>query len=567
MFTVNKGKFELTNKGTLTTTKEDGILIYGSTNKEDANYTEVTIGKDVTIQAHDYAMYIGQNTGKAYGVTVNINGTLSGDTYGGFYINGLIQDNEKNYPIININDGAVLKSSDEFGIYAGGYAKWNIGKVNITGKETGLGIKAGKFIIDGSTITATGEDKSETVTGNGNKMTGAGAAIQFETNKDYADHIEVEIKSATVTSEQGYAFLEYVGQSNIVSLSILDGTFKSANGLDIFKVTDNFNITKFIKGGTFSNDVTKYVADNLVSKKFDNEYVVATENKINLTEVTNGTVTIDKTKAIAGEVVSITININEGYELTSLKAVDKDGKEIKVENNKFTMPDSEVTVTAIIEKVKVESNVETINPETKVEEVTVGVKENEVLEEVLLDSLTEILKDEENKQIADAITNNSAVIEIEFSKENKEDLRPSLVEEMQKVAGKAQIKSFFDISVVVKSATNGNYIGSIPTLTKEIEMIVLLPEELKNTDNKINRTYYMIREHEGKIEKLPATLSKDGNSLIFKSNEFSTYALAYEDATNPQTVDSISSYIILGSIAVISMVGIAIVVKKKRLFN
>ena len=46
-------------------------------------------------------------------------------------------------------------------------------------------------------------------------------------------------------------------------MSLKDCTFESADGLDVFKVTDNFNLTKFITGGTYSSDVTKYLADGL----------------------------------------------------------------------------------------------------------------------------------------------------------------------------------------------------------------------------------------------------------------------------------------------------------------
>ena len=206
IFNIRKGVVDITGTGKLLTTVEDGIVIYGSTNSEDANYTVVTIGKNVTIDAHDYAMYIAQNSTHAYGVVVNINGTLSGDTYGGFYVNGQIKDTTSNYPIVNINDGAVLESTEAAGIYAGGYAKWNIGKASISGYGLGLGIKAGTFTIDGATISSNGENLADTITEWGNGINHAGAAIQIETNADYADKIQIDIKSSTVTSEKGYAF-------------------------------------------------------------------------------------------------------------------------------------------------------------------------------------------------------------------------------------------------------------------------------------------------------------------------------------------------------------------------
>lgn len=571
IFVVNKGNFELKNKGTLTTTKEDGVLIYGSTKKEDVNHTVVTLGKDVTIQAHDYAMYIGQNSGYGYGVVVNINGTLSGDTYGGFYVNGTIQNTEANFPVINIADSAVIQSDEEFGVYAGGYAHWNIGKATITGLDTGIGIKAGKFTIDGATISATGTDLSNEVTGNGNGMTGAGAAVQFETNADYADSIEVVVKNSTITSKNGYAILEYVGQTKILNMSIENSTLLSKTGLDVFKTTENFTLTKFIKSGEFSADVTKYVSDGLVSKKVGDVYVVGAENKVNVTTVTGGTVGVDKTKAVVGETVTINVTPAEGYELVTLQVVDADKKTVTITNNTFVMPNSEVTVTATLTEVETTVSLPVVDTEIEVEEVVVGVKESEKVEEVLLESLEEMLKDEEQKELAEALTNSSAVVEVEIAKVEETTVKEEVVEKMQEKAGKAKIATYFDITVAVKNASDGSKLGNIPELTKEIELMILLPEELKNTDKDINRVYYVVREHNGIVDKVEAKLSEDGNSLVFKSDKFSTYALAYEDAKVidtkvPATYDGISVYLVLGAISLVAIIGASLYIKK-RSFN
>ena len=59
---------------------------------------------------------------------------------------------------------------------------------------------------------------------------------------------------------------------------------------------------------------------------------------------------------------------------------------------------------------------------------------------------------------------------------------------------------------------------------------VAIPEDLM----KEGRTFYVIRVHDGKAEKLETVENEDG-TLTFKTDKFSTYALAYEDAQESTT--------------------------------
>ncbi len=64
---------------------------------------------------------------------------------------------------------------------------------------------------------------------------------------------------------------------------------------------------------------------------------------------TNGAVTADK-EAYAGQEVTLTITPDTDYELETLSVKDADDNPITVEDNKFTMPASAVTVTATFKK-------------------------------------------------------------------------------------------------------------------------------------------------------------------------------------------------------------------------
>ena len=87
--------------------------------------------------------------------------------------------------------------------------------------------------------------------------------------------------------------------------------------------------------------------DVTVSASFDPQIYNITVNL-----PTNGTIGTDPTtEAACGSQVRLTITPEEGYALKSLKVVDGDNVEVAVENDSFTMPASNVTVTATFAKV------------------------------------------------------------------------------------------------------------------------------------------------------------------------------------------------------------------------
>ena len=93
---------------------------------------------------------------------------------------------------------------------------------------------------------------------------------------------------------------------------------------------------------------------------------------------------------------------------------------------------------------------------------------------------------------------------------------------------KTNIAQYIDISVVIKA--DNEVIGEVNELNKEVTFTVAIPEDLM----KEGRTFYVIRVHDGKAEKLETVENEDG-TLTFKTDKFSTYALAYEDAQESTT--------------------------------
>jgi len=222
------------------------------------------------------------------------------------------------------------------------------------------------------------------------------------------------------------------------------------------------------------------------------------------------------------------------------------GNNLEVSGGTFTLNPSEVDVPVDISDYVVEgkyaeksgtkyeikeytqnAEITPIDPEEKVENTTVGLTQNEETEDILMESLEkEITSD---PKLEDAIKNNHVVVGIDITSIKENELDNEVVDKFEEVSKDLVIADYFDISVSVND-NNNNKLGSIPELTKDIELVIVLPEKYINTDENVNRIYYVIREHDGKVEILKdVEVSEDGKSIIFKSNKFSTYALAYMD--------------------------------------
>ena len=217
LFTVTHGNVKFIGSGKIIAdrTKHNyttGIRVKGAASDEGANYSVVTIDKDVFVSA-SYGVFITHNNKHAYGAVVNVYGTIDGQNAYAVTVNGNNKDKTGNVPIINIYDGAKIYAlevdGDDEGIplYCAGYAIYNIGKAELKGIGNGIGIKAGILTLNGTELLATGEDKSGTVSLYNNGMHPSGAALQIESNAGYADSIEIYLNNAKLVSEKDMLFL------------------------------------------------------------------------------------------------------------------------------------------------------------------------------------------------------------------------------------------------------------------------------------------------------------------------------------------------------------------------
>lgn len=161
VFFVQGGSLNLTGNGTIAETKPNygAIVLKGSDDPDKENFSTVSVGSGVKLEGWS-GIFINHNNKTGYGILVNMNGSINavddinGGTGAGIYVNGFIK-NENNSPIINLSSTANISSSGN-GIYAAGYATYNIDGAYISGVESGLGIKSGVFNILNATIIGSG---------------------------------------------------------------------------------------------------------------------------------------------------------------------------------------------------------------------------------------------------------------------------------------------------------------------------------------------------------------------------------------------------------------------------
>ena len=113
-----------------------------------------------------------------------------------------------------------------------------------------------------------------------------------------------------------------------------------------------------------------FTANNLQTKEIGLTGVVAESEIYNIIIGTheNGVISADKPTSKAGETITLTNTPNAFYQFISWNVVDKNSNPIIVDDNKFIMPESDVTVNAVFERIQyqitfsVNGNTESIAP-------------------------------------------------------------------------------------------------------------------------------------------------------------------------------------------------------------
>lgn len=558
-----KGSLEITGKGTIKDTRvleAPGSTIYveGSTNKSDTGYSTLYVGKDVTIDTTQWGLSVWDTSAKAYGVTVNFDGTIvsTGSKAGGITIQGNIKNDGTaiNVPVINLSKTTKITAtgSDGFPLYGAGAGQWNVVGATCEGINGALGVKSGRFNIDNATLKATG--KPGVAEGYGNGINGVGAAIQIESNNTYFGKIELLItQNSQIISEKGNSIYHYsaqTGVNNLNELRIHDGNFV---GDIVFQENDKV----YVKGGTFQTDsIGNYVENGYkLIKLSETKYTVSNINYIDV-EGASATVTVDgkETKYAsieAGIKVKVNAKADTGYYVKEIIVKDSKDNKITVTNNEFTMPEGAVTISLDTARcLDKDANIIEAAKDITVSDKVNGDKAKEILD-IKLDNRNSGLVKSINKEKLQ-LTDTTTIIEVNFN--------AKLVEYDEKTNKVVyEIKPMYsingiDYTEIPNEALNGG----------KIRINLPIPSSVKDTHAKVKHINNdkVIDEKEYEIKK-----TEDGKKYItIETTSFSTFEISYFTAKNlnPQTGDNVMTYVIM---LLGSMLTIGTVVLLKKRFN
>ena len=99
------------------------------------------------------------------------------------------------------------------------------------------------------------------------------------------------------------------------------------------------------------------------------------------------------------------------------------------------------------------------------------------------------------------------------------------------------IGQYLDISLFKYMTVNGSQQAGVALRTTKnaLTISVAVPDALINTNSAVNRTYCIVRNHEGPITVLDAAFDAASKTLTFKTDRFSDYAIAYKDTAVPSS--------------------------------
>ncbi len=547
---LKSGSMDITGTGTMkeAVATTAPISVYGSNNKDAENYTVVTIGKDVTLTGR-YGLFINKgpvDASTAFGVVVNIYGTLYGicsedrTTCGaGLYINGTVKKTEGNVPVVNIYKGATIGDEIANGIYAAGYAVWNIDGAAINGRGYGIALKAGVLNIKNTTIT---EISNEVVDGtyNGNGVNATASAIQIESNPGYAGKMTINIENSTFESKNGKVFYHYIttkdgsaGENQLLSMTVNGGTYKG--DIDLYE-DDKVTI---LSGNYTSEIIDDYFPKGYFISKNEDYYFPCNVSYTEGVQL-NGS----STKCNYSKNTEITISASEGYQLISATAKTYDDEEITITDNKFVMPDKTVIVEA---KVAVENN----EP----------VKLSEDITEEDVKNITSVKLDNTNTGLVDVLD----LSKIENDLITSMDVLNITIDTVIEQYDAEKNILVFDIKPYFIYGKGSKELIPNEAIKGTVKVEVPVPSDITNTYAKV------VHKNGDKVidtKEYEIKTKESGKYIVIETTSFSTFELSFytpAGVENPNTNDSIVLYIVL---SVVSVAGLAIICSSlKKRFN
>lgn len=105
-------------------------------------------------------------------------------------------------------------------------------------------------------------------------------------------------------------------------------------------------------------------------------------------------------------------------------------------------------------------------------------------------------------------------------------------EKIDKKLGQHKVGIYLDINLFKK--VGNDHPVKVTETDGKIQISVKIPAQLLNTDKNVERTYRVIRVHEGVAEVIEGVFDKNNKTFTFETDGFSTYAITYIDVTQEE---------------------------------
>lgn len=363
---------------------------------------------------------------------------------------------------------------------------------------------------------------------------------QFNTLIQYYDIVKKEYDGNIALANSLNNMSIVVGNADTVAKSIttiqtyLDDYQKNLTSDEITPLhTMSINVNKRL---TALLEAQKALADELQSvQKMKLKYYTETSRKalqdaLSLAKQAMNDTT-SNTDVLNANTKAVTEAVKQLIKITDTPILDIKG--IKTNINQTSLDTISDTLIAMIEKINRDETVNNIDEKT-------------------LDKVKELIK-----------TGKTINTKVEVKKLDETTIDPAIINRLTTAADQKKdikIGQYLDLSILL--VADGNPFGTITKLDQAITVQIQIPDAIR----KDGRTYYILRDHDGKIDLIETKSYQDG-TLEFETDVFSTYAIAYtdKDITSVQTKDTSNTngYIAL-MISGMGLMGMVLISMKKR---
>lgn len=436
--------------------------------------------------------------------------SLNEDAVVKFWMNGTFAEGEK---LATVQPGADVGDMGKFKLYGTGTS----GKeVYLDGTDIKIRTKPVINALSAGTISLENSGGDSSITVSGKDLPSGILLTAFENNTATAI-------AGTTTGSGTTAAATLSFPANITGA---DKVYTIKVSLDNGKTWSDKTCTVTVKKATFSASITPALK---VFASVETGYSSVSEQQFVIKSTGTGTIT-----GLTASLSKADFEISKQLSATSVSGNEFVTVSVKPVNN---LKEGTYTDTLIISgdnNVKIFVPVSFIVKSKPSGKITVDVKGGtEVpttsIKTVDTEVYNHVLTDEELSQVKDgadaAIYIETQNIEKSVPNQDKKAVEQAIQEIVKKDNSKSNIKTgmYLDISLFKKIGSNN------PIQLNETKGAIKLQIEVPQNLRKENRSYMILRVHNGKADLLAGSYDSNTGMFSFETDKFSTYALVYSD--------------------------------------